>query len=245
MKQRLLTALLLALLPIAACSSESATPAPASAETAAAANAAPAQAPAAEAQAPVPVPAPVEGSDYVLIEPALPYAPQAGKIEVVEVFGYTCSHCAALQPELDEWKARQAADVSLHYLPGAFGGYWTPYARAFFTAETLGLADKTHAAMFRAIHIERVLPPSAEAGPQIAQWYGTQGTDADAFASTMDSFAINAKIERAKQLAQRWGVDGTPTMIVNGKYRVMVTDQGSEHMLRTVDWLVVHERAKQ
>lgn len=271
MKHRLSILLLLAALPIAACTAEpepaapadsaaatpstdtaaTAAPAPAAAETAApaAAETAPAE-PAPEASAPAEAaappagPTPVEGTDYSRIEPALPYAPQAGKVEVVEVFGYTCPHCASLEPLIDEWRAKQQADVSFQYLPAAFGGFWTPYARAFFTAETMGLVDKTHEAMFKAVHIERTLPPSAEAGPQIAQWYGSQGADADTFASTMDSFAVNAKIKRSQQLLQHWGIDGTPTMVVNGKYRVGATAAGGPNgMLHTVDWLVAQERA--
>ena len=75
---------------------------------------------------------PVEGQDYELIEQPGPFAPLAGKIEVVEVFGYTCPHCAHFEPQLEAWAAKLPADVRFTPVPGAFGGYWDAYARAFY-----------------------------------------------------------------------------------------------------------------
>ncbi|KHM90302.1 dihydroneopterin aldolase, partial [Xanthomonas vesicatoria] len=54
---------------------------------------------------------PVEGEDYTLIDGGQPYAPLAGKVEVVEVFGYTCPHCAHFEPTLEAWAAKQRSYV--------------------------------------------------------------------------------------------------------------------------------------
>ncbi|MBS7458035.1 thiol:disulfide interchange protein DsbA/DsbL [Coralloluteibacterium stylophorae] len=272
LKPRLLAVLLCTTLPMMACNAEqngdpaapqaATAPAQPADETAAAAAPGPGDTPvteqsadaagsgtadAAEAApqveaAPYDGPVPVEGTHYVRIAQPVELAPTPGKIEVVEMFGYTCPHCAALEPVLDNWKADLPADVEFRYLPAAFGGYWVPYARAFFAAETLGLVDATHNAMFQAIHVERALPVSPQAAPQIAEWYGQHGADAEAFASTMDSFAINAKLARSNQLAQQWGIEGTPSIVVDGKYRVMTTREGFERMLQTVDYLIDQER---
>lgn len=189
-------------------------------------------------------PAPVIGVDYTRIEPATLAEPNADKIEVAEVFGYTCIHCASLQPLINRWKSTLADDVNFLYVPAAFGGFWTPYARAFYTAEAMGVRERTHDALFAALHQQRALPFSADAGPRIAQWYGRHGVDPQVFASTMDSFAVNAKIARSQQLLQRWGIEATPTLVVAGKYKVLATAEGGhEGMLRTVDWLIANERA--
>ena len=58
----------------------------------------------------------------------------------------------------------------------------------------------------------------------------------------MNSFATNARIGRGMQFAQRSGVEGTPTIIVNGKYRV-TGGQTYADVLRIVDHLVAQERA--
>jgi len=260
-----LVLLLLALLPIAACTAQDA---PAPAATSAAATAAtaavtpttaatPAAVPATEAAATTAAaeaaaamaasaaaqgPAPVAGTDYVVIEGGQPFDPASGKIEVVEVFGYTCPHCAEFQPLVNAWKAKLPRDVKFNYVPAPFGGYWVPYARAYYAAEAMGVLGKSHDAMFRALHLERSLPIQNATPAEIGTFYAKYGVDPKQFASTMQSFAVDGKVNRAKQFLQRTGVDGTPMMLVNGKYRV-ATQGGFEKMLATVNKLIAQERA--
>jgi len=214
---------------------EAETPAP----EAPAAPAAPVAPPAAAMD---PARAPREGIDYtVLAEPQPTFSPGAG-IEVAEVFAYTCSHCANLQPAINTWKPGLASDVRFVYVPGAFGGVGDNFARAYFTAETTGLADKTHDAMFRAVLVDRAFKSGSL--EELADWYGLQGADRDTFLSTMNSFAITAKVNRARQFALRTNVQATPTVIINGKYSASMTgDRGPQGLLDTIDWLVAQERA--
>jgi len=160
---------------------------------------------------------------------------------VVEVFGYSCVHCAHLQPVVDAWKPKLASDVQFVYMPAVFGGVWEVYGRAFYAAETMGLLDKTHSALFNALHVERRPVRSVE---DVAAFYADYGTTQDEFMAAMQSFAVNAKIARAQQVVPRYGVEGTPSMIVNGKYRVMSPVQGGfPRMLEVVDALIAKERA--
>lgn len=202
-----------------------------------------AAAPAAPAPAAPSGPAPVAGVDYQVIENGQPFQPVAGKIEVAEVFGYTCPHCANFDPILEAWAKRQPADVNLVLVPGAFGGYWTPYARAFYTAEALGVLPKTHAATFRAIHLERSLPVNANVGAaELAPFYAQYGVDAKRFADTFNSFGVEAKLNRARQFAARARIEGTPALVVAGKYTINADQYGFEKMLATAEWLVAQER---
>lgn len=183
------------------------------------------------------------GKDYVLIEPAAPMSPNDDKIEVVEVFGYSCIHCANAEPVIAEWKKDLPADVQFSYLPAVFGGVWEAFARAYYTAETMGILDKTHQPMFKAVHAERRGFRGVE---DIAKFYAEHGVDEKQFLATMNSFAVNAKIARAQQQAPRWGVEGTPSVVVEGKYRVAAPREGSfEKMMDIVDYLVAKERAEQ
>jgi thiol:disulfide interchange protein DsbA len=235
-------------------------PTPAPADEATADTAAPEATPADEAaagtpapatpEAPQPVPPPVmpdpanaprEGIDYtVLPEPQPTFG--TGGIEVAEVFAYTCIHCANLQPTINAWKPTLASDVRFRYVPGAFGGPSDNFARGYFAAETMGLLDKTHDGVFKAFFVDRKFQTgSAE---EIADHYASQGADRDAFLSTMNSFAVTAKVNRARQFAQRTNVQATPTMIINGKYSATTTnDRGPEGLLATIDYLVAVERA--
>lgn len=218
--------------------SDTTAPAAAGAETASAANTNPVVPP----QGPAPVP----GKDYVEIPNGQPYAPLNGQVEVVEVFGYVCPACARFAPEVASWKKRQPADVRVSYVPVVFGDVWTPYGKAFYAAQSKGLVDKTHDALFAAIHLQRTMPgegkPPADAA-QIAQWYAGYGADAKEFAALMNSFSTNAQIGRGMQFAKNSGVEGTPTIVVNGKYRV-TGGQTYADVLRITDHLVAMERAK-
>ena len=190
-------------------------------------------------------PAPVPGKDYVEIPNGQPYAPLNGQIEVVEVFGYVCPACARFAPEVSAWKKKQPSDVRVTYVPVVFSKTWEPYAKAYYAAEAKGLVDKTHDAVFSAIHLQGTLPgegkPPTDAAT-LSKFYAGYGVSAQEFTALMNSFATNARIGRGMQFAQRSGVEGTPTIIVNGKYRV-TGGQTYADVLRIVDHLVAQERA--
>ncbi len=182
--------------------------------------------------------APVEGQDYVLLEK--PTATSADQIEVAEVFGYSCSHCAHFQPLVSEWKKTLPADVKFEYVPAAFGGIWEVYGRVFYTAQTMGVLDKTHDALFEALHTERRPINKIE---DLADFYAEYGVDKEQFLSTLDSFPVNAKIADARERGTEWGIEGTPTIVVAGKYRVMAPREGGfKRMLEITDGLIAKER---
>lgn len=253
------TVLLLALLPLAACQRDAATtpttpaasgtaPATAAAPKVAAASAEdPAQTKAARAAfeqamaAAAKAPPPVAGTDYELIPNGQPFDPLQGKVEIVEVFGYTCPHCAAAQPLMHAFKAGLPDDVRFTYVAAPFSGYWEPYAKAYYAAESLGVLDKTHDAMFRAIHLDRSLPVQPPPTPdQLAAFYANYGVDPGQFKSAMASFAINGKMNRARQFLSHAGVEGTPQIIINGKYRVL--GKSLEDTVRIAQQLIALER---
>ncbi|MGH8060504.1 MAG: DsbA family protein [Pseudoxanthomonas sp.] len=247
---------LMALLPILAACSKQEAAAPAT-EAVPATEAATAEVPAttpveaaAEPEAPNnnPVVAPtgpalIPGTDYVVIQGGQPFDPLDGKIEVVEVFGYVCPACNAFQSSVRAWKAKLPADVRVTYVPAQFGPDWIPYAHAFYAAESLGLVDKTHDAVYDAIHAKNTLPGEGDkptAAP-IAAFYANYGVSAEQFTNAMNSFAINGKLSKAKQFAIRSQISGTPSLIVDGKY--LVKGRNWDDMLRIADQLIAQERA--
>ena len=253
--------LLIGLLSLAACKNDASAPAapdasaPAAAASAQQASAEDPQAKAAAAaaikaaeEAAAKSPPPVAGTDYVEIANGQPFDTDAARVEVAEVFGYVCPFCAAVQPAVSAMKAKLPPDVHMVYIPAAFGAMWDNYAKAYYTAEAMGLAEKTHDAMFRAIHIDKTL--KGERGmdtPQdIAAFYAAYGADAGQFVSSMQSFAVASKVNRGKQYILDAFANGdtpsTPTFIVAGKYRVK--GKSVEDMFRIINQLVVAERAK-
>lgn len=185
--------------------------------------------------------APVAGTDYVEIPGGQPFAPLKGKVEVAEVFGYTCIHCANFEPLVNEWKKKQPAYVRFTPVPAAFGGLWMPYARAYYAAQQLGVLKQSHQAMFEALHEQGSLPIQNASHQEIAAFYARYGADPKAFAAAMDSEAVAALVERSKQFALATGIEGTPTLVVNGRYRV--TARSFDDALRIADQLVAKEHA--
>lgn len=186
-------------------------------------------------------PAPRLGTDYeVLPVPQPKYG--VGKIEVAEVFSYRCIHCAEFQPLINTWKKTMPADARWEYVPAVFGGSWDDFARAYFAADILGVHKKTHDAAFKGIFVDELIKTGTP--EEIADMYAKFGVDRAKFLGTMQSFGVTAKLSRARQFALRTGVSATPTIIINGKYRVTATrDRGFAGMLATVDYLIARERA--
>lgn len=190
----------------------------------------------------VPVgPAPAAGIDYIEIPGGQPFAAADDRIEVAEVFSYTCPHCAHFESLLHDWRARQPADVKFVAVAGPFGANPQPFAQAFYAAETLGVRAKTHEALFNAIHVEGALDAMAATPQSIAAFYGKFGVDPAQFAQAMASAETNAQLQHAIAFIQKSGVDASPGVVVAGKYRV--TGKTMEDMLRITTHLVAKERA--
>jgi protein dithiol oxidoreductase (disulfide-forming) len=178
--------------------------------------------------------APVAGQDYEDIPGGAPYRPLAGKVEVAEVFAYWCPHCAHFQPSVAAWAHRLPANVRFEYVPAAFQ-LEDPLARAFFAAKAAGKLAVTHDATFRAIHEQQTLPRNATVD-EIAAFYGTLGLDPAKTRAAMTGFTVAGQMKQARDFALRSGVEGTPTLIINGRYRV--TGRSLEDTLRIADALI-------
>ena len=184
---------------------------------------------------------PQAGRDYVEIPGGQAWAARPGRIEVAELFGYTCPHCAHFEPLLAQWKQRQGKDVDLALVPAVYGGAWDVWARAFFAASDLGLLPRSHEAVFAAIHRDGRLPrnPSAQ---ELGTFFSSYGVDGDRFRAAMADPKVDARMDRARKVAIASGAEGTPTLVVNGRYRV--TAASLEDALRITDWLVARERSR-
>lgn len=184
---------------------------------------------------------PVEGDDYIVIDGGQPYAPLAGKVEVVEVFGYTCPHCAHFEPTLEAWVAKQPSYVRFTPVPAAFGGFWDAFARAYFAADILGVAKRSHRAMFEAIHEKQTVPTQNVAPEELAAFYAGYGVPQQRFVETYKSQAVDARLDAAREFAKRSKLPGTPAIIVNGRY--LIGARNYPDMLRVADYLIAREHA--
>jgi thiol:disulfide interchange protein DsbA len=180
------------------------------------------------------------GKTYVELTNPVPVS-VPGKIEVVELFWYGCPHCYAFEPTINPWAEKLPSDVNFKRIPAMFGGPWDAHGQLFLTLEAMGVEHKVHNAVFDAIQKQgkRLTKPD-----EMADFVATQGVDKDKFLATFNSFAIQGQIKQAKELAQKYGVQGVPTLIVNGKYRFdLGSTGGPEQTLNVADQLIAKERA--
>jgi thiol:disulfide interchange protein DsbA len=196
-----------------------------------------------------------EGKNYFLITPARPGPAAPGKVEVTEVFSYGCPACNLFVPVADKLKQALPAGAVLTYLPASFqpSEDWPMFQLAFLTAQVLGVAEKEHNAMFDAVwktgelgiadqstgRLKSRLPTIEDA----ARFYNrTAGVPVDQFLSTSKSFAVDLKVRSAEDAIVAYHVDRTPTIIVNGKYRLYVESAGgTDQLIELVKWLVAKE----
>ncbi len=211
--------------------------------TATAAAPAPAAAPVAGAKRATAFSELVAGSDYQLVAPALPASATAAPIAVVEAFSYACPHCAHFEPQLATWVAKLPPDVSFEAVPMPLSDVWTEFARAHYAAVDVGVAGRTHAALFDAIHAQGARIDSVDA---LVQWFvDTAGVDAAAFRAAMTSPGTDMRIDGARTRAQRWGVESTPTLVIDDRYKVLGfadSEGGFARTLAVADLLLAEVR---
>lgn len=183
-----------------------------------------------------------EGMHYFKIDNASAF--QGDKVEVLELFSYLCSHCSTFEPYVNSWAERKPDYVDFRRIAVVFGrDSWEFYARAFATAEIMNLPEEAHMAMMDRLWKERKVMRSLD---EIANFYVQFGADKEKFLSTAQSFAVDGKIRKDQQLVRDYGITGTPSLVVNGKYRVAgnAAVPSFEVMLDVVDYLVEIERYK-
>lgn len=164
-----------------------------------------------------------------------------GKVEVTEVFSYSCIHCYTLDPLIEEWRGRLADDVVFRRVPAVFNESWAQMARVFYAAESLGVLDAVHVPIFQAIHQrgQNLTDPAVAA----ALFRNMAGVDPDTFDKMFTSFSVQTRLQQAVGLARAYGVTGVPTLIVNGKFRIDSKMAGSyPEMLKIADFLIDAER---
>jgi thiol:disulfide interchange protein DsbA len=153
-------------------------------------------------------------------------------------------------------QASLPANAVMDYLPAAFrpDEDWPVFQRAYFAAKELGVDKRTHDALFDAIWKsgELAVFDQGHAACQAA------GSDAHrcspistprppassrrAFIATATSFAVDVKIRQADELIRYYGISETPSIVVNGKYRLNpVSAGGYDETIELVKWLVAQE----
>ncbi len=185
-------------------------------------------------------PAPyTEGTEYVTLPAPYQRYGSDGKVEVTEVFSYGCIHCAQFAPSAEKLRKQLPAGVKFELLPAPFNTEWLPFARAYYAAKQLGVVDRTHLELFAAKFGQNYPINSMD---ELADFYAREGVDRAQFMRIATSAETTAKLKSDLELIRQWQVDGTPTIVVDGKYRV-ATVHSFDEMIAVTQWLVKRELA--
>lgn len=175
-----------------------------------------------------------EGRQYVPIKPQPPLT-AGDEIEVMEFFWYGCPHCRDFEPTITKWAAGLPDGVDFTQVPVMFGGAADLHAQAYYALDAIGELERLHDKLFHVIHVDgRKLQSRAE----LDDFLQENGVDMDRFDEAMKSFAVAAKVNRARALMRRFGVRSVPTVVVDGRYRSGSGFTSYEEITEVIDHMI-------
>jgi thiol:disulfide interchange protein DsbA len=154
------------------------------------------------------------------------------RIEVIDFFFYGCQYCNELLPRLERWRKSKPADVVYRHMPVVRHDSWVPLAKTYFTLEAMGEVERLHAAVFHAYHVEDLYMSQEKV---ISEWAAKHGLDRDKFMAIYRSDETRQKVERARKLTGDYDIQGTPSLVVDGKY---LTDGSSAKTIDILDRMI-------
>ena len=187
------------------------------------------------------------GINYDPVVPSQPTSVAAGKVEVLEVFWYACPHCYALEPFIAAWRKSKPDYIQFVRVPVMWGPVHRAHAQLYYTLKQLGRNDLDGKA-FETLHQQQ--NPLAGNNPEETlalqlQFAKDNGIDQEAFRKAYNSFAVNADLQRAEEITQRYNVEGVPLVVINGKY---ITDMGKagshENLIAEINDLAAGEHKR-
>ncbi len=182
------------------------------------------------------------GTHYTVLPDEVPTTTGGDQIEVMEIFWYGCGHCYTFEPVVSDWAESLPDDVVLKHTPAIWDqqGIMERHARVYYTAKALGVLDSIHKATFEAMHQQdRQLRSESE----IAKLFEENGVSREDFDKTFNSFGVTSAVRQAEARQRSYRIEGTPEVVVEGKYRITARQAGGhQSMLQVAEYLVEKER---
>jgi thiol:disulfide interchange protein DsbA len=184
----------------------------------------------------------LDAGTHVALSPAQPVDVKKGQIEVLEFFWYRCPHCFQLEHDFAAWAKKQPKNVVIKRVPAILNTGWDVLAKAYYALEALGLHNKLHDDLFKAIHVQGMDMTTEQ---MFFDWAVTKGVDRAKLVDAYNSFGVDSKAMRAQQLGRDYKLQGVPAIAINGKYVTNVGMAGSHAALfKVVDELIAKERKR-
>lgn len=165
------------------------------------------------------------------------------KIEVNEVFSYQCGHCYNFQELVDKWVATLPDDVDFQRTHAVWNAPMEVYAKAYYSAVAMGVVNDVHLPVFEAIHLKQQAVRNQQ---DILKIFVEQGVDEERFTRVFNSFGVNSMVNQGKARTGAYRTQGTPEIVVNGRYRLSSRMSGGlSGMLDVARFLIAKERRVQ
>ncbi|HFW6977522.1 DsbA family protein [Escherichia coli] len=156
-----------------------------------------------------------EGKQYTQLAVPVQDAP-----EVVEFFSFYCPPCAAFSSRFFVSEAVNkilpSGEKVVKYHVGTMGPMGPELTEAWSVAKVLGVEDKVELPLFVAVQINRSIKTEAS----IREVFINAGISARDYDAAKNSMAVRALTAKQQEAARAYGVTGTPSFFVKGKYLV-------------------------
>jgi thiol:disulfide interchange protein DsbA len=181
------------------------------------------------------------GVHYLRLSPTQPTSSSPDQVEVAEFFAYSCIHCYNLEPFVAQWLTAKPDYINFIRVPVVWNDLVRLHGRAFYAAASLGKGEEIHTPFFREVHVNGNLLDNEN---ELAAFFARFNVDETAFKAALGSFSVHTNVQRADELTRRYRVDGTPTVVINGKYVTSASKAGGhEQLMKLVETLAASERA--
>ncbi|MCU7916376.1 MAG: thiol:disulfide interchange protein DsbA/DsbL [Candidatus Thiodiazotropha sp. (ex Gloverina cf. vestifex)] len=176
------------------------------------------------------------GEGWDPIDPPIATSVPDGKVEVVEFFWYGCPHCYSMEPALEVWLKNKPENVVFKRVPSPLNAGWTVHAQFYYAAEALGVTDQLHEPLFEAMLVKKRKLFDKNS---LIDFAVEKGVDRQKFSDAWNSFGVYVKVQQARKLGQRYGLDGVPAIGIDGKYKTSGSLAGTySRMFEIVSQLV-------
>ena len=171
-----------------------------------------------------------EGSDYKKLSKLFPSV-YPNKIEVVEIFAYNCFHCQHFEPLVEDFaKKLDPNKVVLRKIHVYWGPIFMNLVRLNIAVQESHLGNQADPLIFDAI-IRQHLQLNNE--KTLLNWLNKQTTfDGKKVATIFNKPTIKKQAEKEAQLSSVFGIDATPTFIVDGRYQLILDSLHDENDLQ-------------
>lgn len=165
----------------------------------------------------------------------------AGETLVRDFFWYGCGHCGTAAPGLsktfDEMKA-SGERLRVEKNPVPANPTWEVGARFYFAMAAQNMSEEIHLEVFKAVSTGEIDPRKKES---FVAWAVKKGFSAEKINEDWASFSTDSKIRNAKLMSIRYGVEGTPSIGLNGDVLITAAEVqgGSQNLGETTRRLSV------